>query len=257
MNAYAGIKKLVFFSMLLVLPVLAYSMGNTEQEDVYRHELSSLFNDTVTKIENSEITLSEGKDKFKKLRARYNMGYTDEAGVIDSMLDRVYEGTLTLKETKYYFNLMQEHRLSDYRTESYQKQLKIHQQELLALIQSMTVADSSGISVPDIRNTMNNYYNFFGLRYGQEYRNVNQLLILFEEGKISVESLRSRLAMMENELNDAGPVTASVAGRAEQGSTDASGSSGNSGGNSSSGDNSSGTDTGNSGNSGGKKSSGR
>ena len=250
-------KKLVFLILIIVLPVYAFSMGNREDDAGYRNELTYVFDNTVTGIYSSDITLLQGKEALKKLRDSYNIGYTDESGVIDYMLDRVYEGTMLPNETKYYFNLLQENKLSEYRIESYQKQFNFHQKEMLHLMQSMTGLNaSSATSVSELRNTINNYYDFFGLRYGQEYRILNDLLILLEEGKISVETLQDRLATMEKEVSDKTIVDASSVRGANQGDATA-GASTNPDGSSTGGDNVSAPNTGNGTGSGGRKSAGK
>ena len=240
-------KKLIFLILIIIIPVVAFSMGQREDAVAYRNELNSVFDDTVAGIYTCEITLFQGKEALKKLRANYNIGYTDESGVIDSMLDRVYEGTMSPKETKYYFDLLKENRLSEYRTESYQKQFSLHQKELLNLMLSMIRQNTSNITASELRNTINNYYDFLGLRFGQEYQALINLLIQLEEGKISVKTLQSGLAIMEKEVSD--KITAyALSGRneAENSVNTAAGTSFHADGGSAGGDNSSGQNTGSS-----------
>ncbi len=192
--------KLSLAVMVLIIPLTVYAGGNAEKNENYRTELANVFNETVAGIYNDEISLSDGHEELKTLRSRYDISYTDEAGVMDSMLDRVYEGTMSPAETKYYFSLMQEKKLSEYRTLSYQKRFYLHQNELMGLMQSI-IADSSSdsVSVSVLRNTMNNYYDFFGLRFGEEYRSLNKLLIMFEDGELSIEGLKDELATLGKE----------------------------------------------------------
>ncbi len=189
--------------MVLIIPLTAYAGGNAEKNENYRTELAKVFNETVAGIYSDEISLSAGHEELKTLRARYDVSYTDESGVLDSMLDRVYEGTMSPAETKYYFSLMQDKKLSEYRTLTYQKRFDLHQNELMGLMESI-IADSpaDSVSVSELRNTMNNYYDFFGLRFGEEYRLLNKLLIMFEDGELSIEGLKVELAALGKDPAD-------------------------------------------------------
>jgi len=108
--------KIIFLILIVfIIPGPLSARGAIESEREYQNLLKSTFNHVILSVENGEISADEGKQTFAELRNRYNKYYSDEAGIIDALIDQVGEKALTSEEALFDFTLLSEGRLMEHR----------------------------------------------------------------------------------------------------------------------------------------------
>jgi hypothetical protein len=90
-------------------------MGAKDDSDAYKTELKQVFSELIEEIYTSEADTVSAKNRLAVLRNKYGIAYTDEAGILDSIIDRVGEESLTRSEAELYFELLNSGKLAEYR----------------------------------------------------------------------------------------------------------------------------------------------
>lgn len=191
---------IVFLLLLIIIPVNVAAMGNSEDSATYKKKRQQLFLQVIEQVSEKEISSEEAKSRFDTLRNGYNISYTDESGIIDSIIDRSAEGTMTQNEALFYFRLLQEDKLVEYRQENYRQKSDSYQKELLSLLKhQLQTAVTDGSTKNGLRTVLNNYYDFIGLEYDNAYYKLSSLVLALEEGNISAEEIIAELDSLEKQ----------------------------------------------------------
>lgn len=192
---------LLFVFLILIMPGYLTAMGASEDTKAYKSELQQVFDETIDEIYISGTGAVEVKTRFKTLRTRYDIAYTDEAGILDAIIDRAQEQTFTNEEAQFYFRLLQEGKLMKYRQDTYRQRSESYQRELLSLLQrSLESVDSEGSSIDELISILNNYYDFVGLEYDEEYSRLSNLIFSLKEGSITAGEMIKKLKSMKEQL---------------------------------------------------------
>lgn len=171
--------------------------GRSENQQTYNDRLKKEFPAMLEAVSEGEAESGEIKEQLKALRSRYGISYTDESGIIDSILDKAGEGRLSYEESEFYFNLLTEGRLMEYRKATRRHQEELHQKEIVALLQQ-EVSRSAGAD--ELLNVLNNYYDFFGLEYNDDYFVLSRLIIAYRAGEIDTDSLNAEFDSMQDRI---------------------------------------------------------
>lgn len=108
------LRKMTIIAML-ALSSLLFAKGAAEQEREYRRELQVSFERIIGDVESGGLTSREGKVRLNELRLRYNRSFSDEFGIMESIIDQVAEGNLSLEEALYEYSLLRKGNLMEYR----------------------------------------------------------------------------------------------------------------------------------------------
>jgi hypothetical protein len=161
-----------------------------------------VFDEVINGIYESETAAVSAKNRLKVLRNKHSISYTDEAGILDAIIDRAQEQTLTHDEAKFYFGLLQEGKLMEYRKETYRQKSEQPLRELLVLLQQkLESADSSEASSEELLAILNNYYDFVGLEYDEQYFRLSTLILSMKEERIPAQEIAIVLNSMEHQLS--------------------------------------------------------
>ncbi|MBI9107010.1 MAG: hypothetical protein JEZ04_09720 [Spirochaetales bacterium] len=194
---------LMFLFMIFILTGNLTAMGASEGSHAYESALKQVFDELIDGIYNSETQAVSAKIKLHDLRDKYDISYTDEAGILDAIIDRAQEQSLTRDEAQFFFQLLQEGKLMEYRKEASRKRSELHHRELLSLLrQKLESSSSQEGSVSGLLPILNNYYNFVGLEYDKEYSSLSSLIISLENGSITAGDMMSNLSSMDQQLSN-------------------------------------------------------
>ena len=126
------------FTILFLITILQNNlsaMGVREGENVYQTELQQEFQIILNDIYNDNTSSVLAKKRLSELRTKHKISYTDEAGIMEAIIDRAEERSLTIDESRFYFKLLQEGSLMTYRQEANRQQSARHRSEIAALLQ--------------------------------------------------------------------------------------------------------------------------
>jgi len=176
-------------------------MGAREDASAYKLELEQVFDEVIGDICISGTGSDSAKNKLKDLRTRHDISYTDEAGILEAIIDRAGEQSLTYDEAQFYFELLQDGKLMEYRQDAYRQKSELHLRELLSLLQQqLELAGSGGESEEELSAVLNNYYDIVGLEYDEQYFRLSNLILSLKEGRITAQEMMTGLDSMNQQL---------------------------------------------------------
>lgn len=176
-------------------------MGKTEAEKAFSNEAQTLFDETLEQIQDLGTGAKAGKYKFRALRSKYDKPYTDESGILDALIDRVEEKSLSIEEAHFYFGLLQTGKLMEYRRETGRPQADLHQKEVLTLLnQALEARESDSTDIAGLLRILNNYYEFTSLEYDEEYFKLSNLIHSLEREEISSGGLSESLTALRKKV---------------------------------------------------------
>ena len=200
-------KAAVFFTILVLILLSSgngfiQAMGSAENSESYKTEIEQTFRQLIEGIYSGNTDAAEAKSELDRLRESRGISYNDNAGVLDSIIDRAYEHKLTYNESLFYFDLLQDNKLVQHRQESYRLRSQQHQKEIIKLmLQHMETAEKGGSKASGLRAIVNNYYDLVGLEYDSGYSSLIELVLSLEENRITSADLIGRLNSMNQQLS--------------------------------------------------------
>lgn len=118
---------MVMKSKLILIIILIFSVpflqakGAVEKDREYDALREDLFIQVLESVEAGEIPPAEGKGLLSELRSRYGKSFSDEEGILESLIDQVGEGRISAEEAFRQYNLMRSGELMAYRKDAAEK----------------------------------------------------------------------------------------------------------------------------------------
>jgi len=187
--------------LILSFPADSSAMGNRENRNAYKIELQTLFDESIDGIFMNKTDAPAVKNKIEALRNVYDISYTDEAGILDAIIDRTAEKTFTKDESHFYFGLLNDGKLMEYRKENARKQSEQHQIEVLSLLlQNMKPETPNDPYAEELLDILNNYYDFLGLEYDEGYLKLSDLIYSLKEQSMDADEITAALESTNKKL---------------------------------------------------------
>ncbi len=191
---------IVFFFMVLIPAATLAAMGSWENKQAYKDELEQEFDETIVELAAGKIDNRTAKEQLKNLRTKYSISYTDEAGILESIMDRTAERTMTPNEGHFYFQLLQEGKLMKFRQETYRKESEQYKRELVSLLaQKVEIPDINKTYTNELLDYLNNYYDMVGLEYDEEYFRLKEHILSLKNGLVTQEEILKTFDSMERQ----------------------------------------------------------
>ena len=134
---------------ILLMPLLftaafnAAAMGSSDHAEYSRAE-QELFDSSITDLFNDKTDPETVKEHFNSLRADYRVAYTDRAGILDSIIDKAAESEMSREEAAFFFRLLRENRLTEYKQQQYQLKAGPMHLELITLLSEQISIGTTG-----------------------------------------------------------------------------------------------------------------
>ena len=159
-----------------------------ENERAYKAELKQEFSSIIDDIHSQKISAESAKNKISSLRNKYQISYTDEAGIIDSIIDRTAETDFSVEEAEFYFTHLQNGTLMAYRKEK-------HINDVISLLQSSLQNGNSD----KLLSILDNYYEFTGLEKDDNYSRIHTIITAPSVDAHSIWEIKSGLDSIKSE----------------------------------------------------------
>lgn len=179
---------LLIISLFILVSIQIHAAGITENEKEYNEALEQEFPLMIKELHAKHISAEEAKTELAGLRDKYEIPYTDKAGILDSIIDHTSEEKFSIEEAEFYFKHLKNGTLMAYRKET-------HIQKVISLIQNNFNNDRE-----DLNSMLEHYYEFTGLEKDEYYYQIKETissagssaaLIKSELEKIKREAVRS------------------------------------------------------------------
>ena len=184
----------ILFLLIIASAGSLSAAGTGEHSRAYRDDLQQTFDEIITDIYNSSMNSETAKDKLAGLRNRHNIYYTDEAGVLDAIIDRAGERSLSSEESRFYFKLLQDGTLMEFRRNALEKKQGEQFNEIINLIKMKFSAGEP--DADELLRILNNYYDFIGLEYDEGYYILSRLLEDLKEGSTDTDQLTAEITSL-------------------------------------------------------------
>ena len=177
---------ILILTVNISLPIAA--MGAQENEKAYNAELKQEFDTIIDAVQSENLSANAAKKRLETLRKKYDISYTDKAGIIDSIIDHTAEKYFSAEEAEFYFSRLQSGTLMAYRKET-------HIRKLISLLEEKL--DESG---PDaLLPVLEHYYEFTGLDIDDDYYRLREVLSGSPDDVVSASEIKSGLEKIKAE----------------------------------------------------------
>lgn len=184
---------------LSLAPCLS-AFGSGDRNAEFRSETETVFQDSAPLVERGKRSPAEAQRLFADLRVRYKVPYTDEAGILDSIIDRLGAGKITLGEAREYFSLLQNRQTVSLRASGDARKTDERYLVLARMLREKIMgAGEPEASAESLRRLAENYYFLFKLDYDARYGQTMDLIDRFGAGAVSREGFIAELTGLKEE----------------------------------------------------------
>lgn len=109
---------------ILFLSQILAARGAYENEQEYFNLIEEHFPRIIQDIDDKVITPQEGKAILQSLREQYGRQYRDSDGIMESLIDQLWETRISIDDALHQFSLLQEKQLMSYRRDQNRREIR-------------------------------------------------------------------------------------------------------------------------------------
>jgi len=192
---------LAFFILSLILSQPLLARGVSEQQRAYQEEVGRVFSQSVVPLSEGTVRALEIRRTFAQLRQKYDLPYSDEAGILDSIVDDLAQKELNPEEGEQFFAMLMDGRLEQYRLALRRQQTEQMQLQVLRDLQAMLRGSEEEKSAEVLRSYVHNLYRITGAQYDEMYLEITNLIDNYESRTINSDELLGQLTRIREQTS--------------------------------------------------------